>query len=124
DLLDAERFIDRHVLPSAVPYDSPVPAVAERGKQHDAGLAQVRADGRRQVFSQAYVGQHDVGVVGRTDESDPDEAAYRAVSAVAADHVVGPLSAAATGPGDVDLNARVVLLQPDNLRAVDDFRAE
>jgi hypothetical protein len=65
-----------------------------------------------------------VGVVGRADESDPDEAAYRAVCAVAADHVVGPLGAAATGPGHLDLNSCVVLSQPDNLRAVDDFHAE
>jgi hypothetical protein len=71
DLLYAERLVEWYVFSFPVPDDRPVPAVAERGEQDDAGPAQVCADGGGKVLGKIDVGQHDVGAVGRSDEPDP-----------------------------------------------------
>jgi hypothetical protein len=67
-----------------------------------------------------HVGEHDVGLVLLADEVDPDQPAHRAVRAVGADHVRGPLRAG----GRLHGHAVAVLADAGDLDAVRDLHAQ
>ena len=118
-----DRLRDRHVVSMTIPDDQPGHPAPERQDEDESvgtGTPVQHLTGR---VGQLDVGQDDVGLVLRADESDPHQLPHPTVRTIAGHDITGPIGSFPARGGDPQSHRGLVLVETDHLRAALDLHA-